>query len=124
MQWFQEASPSCCQGYQDLCTEGEAFRHICKLPNWLQMMNTKDVRVDQDLNKAVWSRGVRNVPYRIRVRIERRRNEDEDAKEELYSYVTFVDVPTFKGVCFLVVFCTDYVLGLQTKTIDAAVDEE
>merc|ERR1712146_539977 len=51
-----------------------------------------------DLNKAVWATGVRNVPYRIRVRVERRRNEDEDAKEEFYSYVSYVPVASFKGL--------------------------
>ncbi|EDQ88689.1 uncharacterized protein MONBRDRAFT_25897 [Monosiga brevicollis MX1] len=61
-------------------------------------MSTSDVRVDQDLNKAVWATGVRNVPYRIRVRVERRRNEDEDAKEEFYSYVSYVPVASFKGL--------------------------
>ena len=53
-------------------------------------MGTQDVRVDPSLNKALWARGVRNVPHRIRVRIARKRNDDEDAKEKLYSMVTFV----------------------------------
>jgi large subunit ribosomal protein L31e len=56
-------------------------------------MKTKDVRVDTKLNKAVWAKGIRNVPRRIRVRISRKRNDDEDAKEELFSYVTAVDLP-------------------------------
>jgi hypothetical protein len=33
------------------------------------------------------------VPTRVRVRIARKRNDDEDAKEELYSYVTVAEVP-------------------------------
>ena len=56
-------------------------------------MGTTDVRVDTKLNKFLWSRGVRNVPMRVRVRISRKRNDDEDAKEELYSYVTVADIP-------------------------------
>merc|ERR1711976_939083 len=44
-----------------------------------KQMNTEDVRIDIRLNKQVWSRGVKNVPYRIRVRLSRRRNEDEDS---------------------------------------------
>eukprot|EP00475_Leptophrys_vorax_P030128 TRINITY_DN448_c0_g1_i1.p1 TRINITY_DN448_c0_g1~~TRINITY_DN448_c0_g1_i1.p1 ORF type:complete len:122 (+),score=29.05 TRINITY_DN448_c0_g1_i1:189-554(+) len=74
-----------------------------------QMMNTKDVRIDVKLNKQVWSHGVRNVPRRVRVRIARRRNDDEDATEEFYSIVTVADVPAegFKG--------------LQTKVVE---DEE
>lgn len=56
-------------------------------------MGTKDVRVDVKLNKHIWSRGIRSVPRRIRVRIARKRNDDEDAKEELYSLVTVAEIP-------------------------------
>merc|ERR1712230_156326 len=59
-----------------------------------EMMGTQDVRVHPQLNKAVWSKGVKNVPARIRVRCERRRNDDEDAKEKLYTIVTHVMVDT------------------------------
>merc|ERR1711937_1134051 len=59
-----------------------------------EMMGTSDVRVHPQLNKAVWSKGVKNVPHRIRVRCERRRNDDEDAKEKLYTIVTHVMVDT------------------------------
>ena len=55
---------------------------------------TTDVRVDVKLNKHLWSGGVRNVPRRVRVRIARKRNVEEDAKEDLYSYVTVADVPS------------------------------
>nr|GLL40883.1 60S ribosomal protein L31 [Ipomoea trifida] len=56
-------------------------------------MGTTDVRVDVKLNKHIWSRGIRSVPRRIRVRIARKRNDDEDAKEELYSLVTVAEIP-------------------------------
>ncbi|KAI4377420.1 hypothetical protein MLD38_015046 [Melastoma candidum] len=69
-------------------------------------MGTKDVRVDVKLNKHIWSRGIRSVPRRIRVRIARKRNEDEDAKEELYSLVTVTEVPP------------EGLKGLGTKVID------
>merc|ERR1711904_487459 len=59
-----------------------------------EMMGTPDVRVHPQLNKAVWSKGCKNVPHRIRVRCERRRNDDEDAKEKLYTIVTHVMVDT------------------------------
>lgn len=48
-----------------------------------KMMKTADVRIDTTLNKHVWSMGVRNVAKRIRVRLSRRRNEDEEAKEKV-----------------------------------------
>mmetsp|Transcript_61406 Transcript_61406/g.107878 ORF Transcript_61406/g.107878 Transcript_61406/m.107878 type:complete len:118 (-) Transcript_61406:112-465(-) len=68
-------------------------------------MKTSDVRIDTTLNKFVWSQGVKNVPTRIRVRLSRRRNEDEDAKEKLYTLVSHVEVKDFKG--------------LQTETVEA-----
>merc|ERR1712188_353767 len=54
-------------------------------------MNTTDVRLDVKLNRAVWTNGIRNVPTRLRIQIQRRKNEDEDAQEEMYSYVTAVE---------------------------------
>jgi len=53
-----------------------------------------DVRIEVDLNKFIWSQGVKNVPKRLRVRLARRRNEDDDAKEKLYTLVSHVkDAP-------------------------------
>mmetsp|Transcript_2761 Transcript_2761/g.6197 ORF Transcript_2761/g.6197 Transcript_2761/m.6197 type:complete len:114 (+) Transcript_2761:218-559(+) len=64
-----------------------------------KVMKTTDVRVDVKLNKHIWSKGIRNVPRRIRVQISRKRNDDEDATEDLYSFVTVADVPNgFRGV--------------------------
>merc|ERR1712132_7823 len=69
-----------------------AIRAIRKFAT--QMMGTEDVRVHPQLNKAVCGKGVKNVPHRIRVRCERRRNDDEDAKEKLYTIVTHLPVDT------------------------------
>lgn len=62
------------------------------------MQGTSDVRVDPQLNKKVWEQGVKGVPYRLRVRISRRRNDEEGAKEKLYSYVQAVNVKNPKGL--------------------------
>ena len=69
-------------------------------------MGTKDVRLDPKVNKELWKQGVRNPPKRIRVRLSRKRNEDEDAEEKLYTLVQLVEVSSFKG--------------LQTETVDSA----
>ena len=53
---------------------------------------TKDVRLDPQLNKKVWESGIKGVPFRLRVRISRKRNDEEGAKEKLYSYVQAVNV--------------------------------
>ncbi|KAK3382399.1 putative 60S ribosomal protein L31 [Lasiosphaeria ovina] len=66
-------------------------------------MGTTDVRVDPQLNKKVWEQGVKGVPYRLRIRISRRRNDEEGAKEKLYSYVQAVNVKNPKGLPTVVV---------------------
>jgi len=71
-----------------------------------KQMGTQDVRIDTRLNKYLWSKGIRNVPYRVRVRLARRRNEDEDSPNKLYTLVTHVPVAAFKG--------------LQTENVDEA----
>jgi ribosomal protein L31E len=47
-----------------------------------------DVRIDTSLNKFVWSQGVKNTPKRIRVRLSRKRNEDEEAKEKVCTSIS------------------------------------
>merc|ERR1712054_550112 len=56
-------------------------------------MKTTDVRLDVKLNSAVWSNGVKNVPRRLRIQIQRRRNDNDEGQEEMYSFVTAVDTP-------------------------------
>merc|ERR1711997_711036 len=63
-----------------------------------KQMGTTDVRIDTRLNKHLWSQGVKNVPFRVRVRLARLRNEDEDSVNKLYTLVTHVSVATLKGL--------------------------
>nr|KAI8757507.1 60S ribosomal protein L31 [Biomphalaria glabrata] len=62
-----------------------------------KMMGTPDVRIDIRLNKHIWSQGIRHVPHRLRVRLARKRNEDEDSTHRLYTLVTHVPCGDFKG---------------------------
>ena len=57
-----------------------------------KMMKTEDVRVDTKLNKFLWSQGIKSVPGRVRVRLSRKRNDDEEATEKLYTLCTHVAV--------------------------------
>lgn len=71
-------------------------------PSWRKILTkavqgTKDVRLDPQLNKKVWESGIKGVPYRLRVRISRKRNDEEGAKEKLYSYVQAVNVGRTEG---------------------------
>jgi large subunit ribosomal protein L31e len=61
-------------------------------------MKTKDVRIDARLNKFIWSSGIKNPPTRVRVRLSRKRNEDEEADEKLYTLAQLVEVSSFKGL--------------------------
>merc|ERR1711937_822670 len=65
-----------------------------------KQMGTQDVRIDTRLNKAIWAQGVRGVPFRMRVRLARMRNEYEDSANKLYPLVTHVMIPRhgFKGL--------------------------
>ncbi|KAL9640334.1 MAG: hypothetical protein Q9164_000337 [Protoblastenia rupestris] len=69
----------------------------------VKAMGTRDVRLDPQLNKKVWEAGIKGVPYRLRVRISRKRNDEEGAKEKLYSYVQAVNVKNPKGLTTVVV---------------------
>jgi len=84
----------------------KAPRAIKEIKKFAQKaMGTKDVRIDAKLNKFIWSRGVKNVPNRVRVRLSRKRNEDDESDEQLYTLAQLVEVNTFKG--------------LQTETVNA-----
>jgi large subunit ribosomal protein L31e len=61
-------------------------------------MGTEDVRIDAKLNKEVWKNGIRSVPYRVRVRLSRRRADTEGTKPKLYTFVTLVPVTSFRGL--------------------------
>ncbi|PKS09872.1 hypothetical protein jhhlp_004495 [Lomentospora prolificans] len=76
-----------------------APRAVKEIRKFAQLqMGTADVRLDPQLNKKVWECGVKGVPYRLRVRISRKRNDEEGAKEKLYSYVQAVNVDNPKGL--------------------------
>ncbi|KAI9682963.1 MAG: 60S ribosomal protein L31 [Trizodia sp. TS-e1964] len=74
----------------------QAIKEIRKFA--IKAMGTKDVRLDPLLNKKVWESGIKGVPYRLRVRISRKRNDEEGAKEKLYSYIQAVNVKNAKGL--------------------------
>ena len=60
-------------------------------------MLTKDVRIDPELNKEIWKNGVRNLPTRVKVIMERKKNEDEEeGQEQMYTLVKLA--PAFETV--------------------------
>jgi large subunit ribosomal protein L31e len=63
-----------------------------------KQFGTPDVRIDTRLNKYIWTNGIKNVPYRVRVRLSRKRNDDEESIHKLYTLVQHVPVASFKGL--------------------------
>ncbi|BGO94556.1 hypothetical protein NBRC10512_005018 [Rhodotorula toruloides] len=63
-------------------------------------MGTKKVLLEPSVNAAIWDKGIKNVPHRLRVRLHRKRNDDESAKEDekLYTLVSVVPTTNFKGL--------------------------
>merc|ERR1712187_752917 len=61
-------------------------------------MGTKDVRIDTKLNKFIWSAGIKKPPTRVRVRLSRKRNDDQDSDEKMYTLAQLVEVSSFKGL--------------------------
>lgn len=66
-------------------------------------MGTSDVRVDPKLNVELWKRGIQGVPYRLRIKVSRKLNDEENATEKMYSYVQAVNVASAKGLHTVVV---------------------
>ncbi len=69
----------------------------------LSILNS-DVRIDPQLNKHLFSKGVRSVPNRVRLRLTKKSYKDEDAGlgptdvEKSYVLVQLVQVESFKGM--------------------------
>lgn len=80
-----------------------------RLVLWLihvSLVAPQDVRVDTKLNKFLWSQGIKGVPGRVRVRLARKRNDDEEAAEKLYTLCMHVPVERYQYK------------GLQTQVVD------
>ncbi|XP_052028777.1 60S ribosomal protein L31-like [Apodemus sylvaticus] len=63
----------------------------------MKEMGIPDVSIDTRLNKAIWAKGRRDVPYNIRVRLSRK-YKDEDSPNKLYTLVTYVPATTLKNL--------------------------
>ncbi|XP_049976512.1 60S ribosomal protein L31-like [Alexandromys fortis] len=73
-----------------------ALKEIWKLA--MKKMGTPDVQIDTRVNKAIWGKGIRNASSCIRVRLSRKRNEDEGSPKKLYTLVTYMPVNTLKNL--------------------------
>jgi large subunit ribosomal protein L31e len=74
-----------------------------------KMLKTKDNRIDGGLNTLLWSRGVKGVPTRIRVRLQRKVKENTDGnskRKQLYTVISHVPTATLKGLTTKIVEAT------------------
>ena len=53
-----------------------------------RVMFTNDIRIDPELNQAIWANGIRNLDRRVDVVLERKKNEDdEESTEKMFTVV-------------------------------------
>ena len=67
-------------------------------------MNTEKVVIDTTVNQYVWSKGIRNIPRRIRVRLARKvdgEGEDEKTVGRLSLDSLCSSTPLFRSLMFL-----------------------
>ena len=76
-----------------------AKRAISELKKFARKeMATKDVRISTELNEKVWSKGVKGIPSRLRVRLARRRNTKEDDEGEALATIIYHVPGDVKGL--------------------------
>ena len=85
-----------CHGIQFKKKAPRALREIRKFAQ--KNMLTTDIRIDTEVNQFVWNRGIRNIPRRVRLRLVRKKNENEEAGEKFYTDVRLVKVKSFKNL--------------------------
>lgn len=59
-------------------------------------MKTEDVRVDPKLNKFIWSKGIRTLPRRVRVSMERKVDGQGEAPYTVVRHVPVADFHSLK----------------------------
>lgn len=58
-----------------------------------RVMFTKDVRVDPEVNKFIWEHGIRNVARRVKLTLERKKDEeDEENTNKMYTLVKLAEL--------------------------------
>merc|ERR1711988_160921 len=85
-----------CQGIQFKKKARRAVAAIRKFAQ--QAMGTEEVKIDTKLDQFIWSQGVRNVPRRVRIRVKRCKDEDDEAGSTWVSRVSLLQCNRFKGL--------------------------
>ena len=61
-------------------------------------MRTPEISIDTEVNQFIWHKGIRNIPRRIRVRLVRKKKENEEGGEKFFTEVRLVRVRSFKNL--------------------------
>ena len=62
-----------------------------------KLMKTTDNRIDASLNTYLWHKGIKGVPGRVRVLVQRKvENVEGSKRQHYYTVISNVAVPTFK----------------------------
>jgi len=81
-----------------------APRAVRSIKNYARkFMNTQVVKLDADLNKYLWSQGIRNPPKKLRLVLERKpletgEEEPEQGKQQYYTLIKYKLVPSFANL--------------------------
>ena len=73
-----------------------AVREIKKMA--VKLMKTNEVSIDNDLNKMIWSKGIRYLPIRMRLRFERKLKSNSTSANEYYTHVQYVECANFHNL--------------------------
>ena len=85
-----------CQGTQFKKKAPKALKVIREFAK--KNMLTPDVKIDVKLNQFIWHMGIRNIPTRIRVRLQRKKDEEDEAGNKFYTLVQLIQIEDFKGL--------------------------
>jgi large subunit ribosomal protein L31e len=85
-----------CQGTQFKKKAPKALKVVREFAK--KNMLTPDVRIDVKLNQFIWNQGIRNIPRRIRVRLQRKKDEEDESGKKFYTLVQLIQIEDFKGL--------------------------
>ena len=85
-----------CQGTQFKKKAPKALKVVREFAK--KNMGTPDVRIDTKLNQFIWNQGIRNPPTRIRVRLIRKKDDEDESGKGFYTHVQLIPIQDFKGL--------------------------
>jgi large subunit ribosomal protein L31e len=80
--------------------KNRASLSIKELKNFAsKTMKSKDIKIDNILNKKIWENGRKHVPFRIRIRLSKKLVISENGKEKWVVFVNHLNSRNTKFLC-------------------------